>query len=151
MQVVVLGVVVSALVSTVVGALVLRVPSHQVAIGRAVGDVAEPGDTMVVLYGAAETVLYADLPSDYPDLWSLPVRVRDPELEHLTALVEGPHAPTWVVEMIPLDSWGIDADGDLQRALDSHYRVVSTPCGVPVLVLRGAARTAPEVEVCGRG
>ena len=44
---------------------------------------AKPGDTAVVAFGAANILQATGLRSPYPDLWSLPVRVHDPELRDL--------------------------------------------------------------------
>jgi hypothetical protein len=71
---------------------------------------ARPGDTVVVGFGAANILQETGLRSPYPDLWSLPVRVHDPDLQHLSALLAGPDAPTWlVVAGTSLGTWGVDA------------------------------------------
>lgn len=83
---------------------------------------ADRGRSVVVAYGNAGLVRDAGMTSPYPDLWSLPVRVRDPHLVGLTQLLDGPAGPEWVVvQNDTLDSWGIvGAGGDL--ALSRHYR-----------------------------
>jgi len=71
---------------------------------------AEPGDTAVVAFGVASILESAGLESPYPSLWSLPVRVRDPQLHEFAALLAGPDRPTWlVISGKGLGTWGIDA------------------------------------------
>jgi hypothetical protein len=70
---------------------------------------ARPGDTAVVAFGAANALRTTGLESPYAHLWSLPVRVRDPELHGLADVLAGPDAPTWlVVSGRSLNSWGVD-------------------------------------------
>ena len=47
-----------------------------------------PGDTATVLYGAPNILQASGLASPYPELWSLPVRVRDPQLTQLRTVLE---------------------------------------------------------------
>ncbi|MFC3689979.1 hypothetical protein [Aquipuribacter hungaricus] len=80
-----------------------------------------PGDDALVAYGHPDVLHGAGLHSPYPDLWSLPVRVHDPRLADLAALLSGPAAPDWVVLTGPsLRTWGIDARAGT-RALEEHY------------------------------
>lgn len=82
---------------------------------------AAPGDDALVAYGHPDVLHLAGLHSPYPDLWSLPVRVHDPRLADLAALLSGPGAPDWVVLTGPsLRTWGIDARAGT-RALEEHY------------------------------
>ncbi|KQW49199.1 hypothetical protein ASC77_10940 [Nocardioides sp. Root1257] len=82
---------------------------------------ARPGDTAVVAFGGPNILQATGMSSPYPDLWSLPVRVHDPDLDDLSALLAGDGRPTWVVVAgTSLGSWGIDAsvaDG----VLADHY------------------------------
>jgi hypothetical protein len=71
-------------------------------------DHVHPGDTGVVAFGAANIMEAAGLESPYPYLWSLPVRVRDPELHLLADVLAGPEPPTWlIVSGSSLGSWGV--------------------------------------------
>jgi hypothetical protein len=89
-------------------------------------DHARPGDTAVVAFGAANILQATGLASPYPDLWSLPVRVHDPDLVALTALLRSDHRPTWVVVAgTSLGSWGIDATV-ADSVLDDHYARATT-------------------------
>ncbi|WP_188782670.1 hypothetical protein [Nocardioides phosphati] len=85
---------------------------------------AERGDTGVVAWGHAEILANVGLRSPYRELWSLPVRVRDPRLHELTRVLRGPHRPTWFITRGPgLASWGIDAS-TAQPVLDARYAEV---------------------------
>ena len=85
-------------------------------------DHARAGDTALVAFGAPNILRATGLRSPYPDLWSLPVRVHDPELHHLTALLEDDaDRPTWIVVAgRSLASWGIDGRV-ADRVLAEHY------------------------------
>ncbi|MBM7517257.1 hypothetical protein [Nocardioides nitrophenolicus] len=84
---------------------------------------AAPGDGAVVAFGRPDIVAAAGLDSPYPYLWSLPVRVRDPHLRELQAVLTGPDAPQWVVVTGDgLTSWGITPAPELTTYFDHHYR-----------------------------
>lgn len=87
---------------------------------------AEPGDTAVVAFGAANVLRESGLTSPYEHLWSLPVRVRDPGLEEFTAVLLGAEAPTWVVTQgAEIDTWGVDGSA-ADRVLRDRYRLAAT-------------------------
>lgn len=68
-----------------------------------------PGDTGTVAFGRANLLYEAGLRSPYDELWSLPVRVRDPHLDAFIDVLEGPRAPTWViVGGASVATWGVD-------------------------------------------
>jgi hypothetical protein len=82
---------------------------------------ARPGDTAVVAFGGANILQATGLRSPYADLWSLPVRVHDPDLHRLAGLLAGPDRPTWlVVAGTSLGTWGVDATA-ADRMLAAHY------------------------------
>ena len=94
-----------------------------VAVERYLTAHAGPGDTGVVAFGNPVLLQASGLASPYPELWSLPVRVRDPHLAALTAVLESPRRPTWlVVAGDSLDTWGVDS-ATAQQAADRHYRL----------------------------
>jgi hypothetical protein len=108
-----------------------------------------PGDSMVVLYGQAGLYENAGIRPAYPYLWTLPMRVLDPDLDDLRALLSGPDAPTFVLAPLSLDSWDIDTGDRLQTALIDHYHWVATVCGTPVFMRNGLDRpVAPSPETC---
>ncbi|WP_151083747.1 hypothetical protein [Nocardioides cynanchi] len=104
-----------------------------------------PGDSGVVVYGAADLFATTPLRPAYPYLWTLPMRTLDPHLDRLVGLLAGADAPTFVVERMPADSWGIDPQGRVDRALARHYRPAGSVCGVPVYVHDGVARRLPPL------
>ena len=71
------------------------------------------------------------------------MRVLDPDLADLRALLSGPDAPTYVLALTPLDAWHIDPDGLVQKTLDQHYQDVGTVCGTPAYVHNGVDRKIP--------
>jgi hypothetical protein len=82
---------------------------------------ADPADGVVVAFGHPDIAMGSGLASPYPDLWSLPVRVRDPRLRELESVMSGGDSPRWmVVDGDSLDSWGLDA-ADAQEYLQQHY------------------------------
>ena len=86
---------------------------------------ARPGDTAVVAFGGANILRETGMTSPYEELWSLPVRVRDPELEDADAVLKGPDAPTWVIANgDSLDTWGVDATR-ADRVLRDRYRLAA--------------------------
>jgi hypothetical protein len=88
-------------------------------------DHAAPGDSGVVVFGAANVVRDADLESPYPYLWSLPARVRDADLDTLEGLLKGPGQPRWVlVAQGSVDDWGLDFT-TAQAELDAGYEPVA--------------------------
>jgi hypothetical protein len=107
--------------------------------GEAVGDVAQPDDTILVLYGAPETVRASGLDSPYPYLWSLPIRTLDPELAEMLTTMRGPGAPVWVVQRGRLDPWGLD-DTQLRDLLHRRYDDVGMVCRNRIWRLKGETR-----------
>lgn len=88
-----------------------------------------PGDTAVVAFGAPNILEETGMTSPYPDLWSLPVRVHDPDLERLVTVLEDPDRPRWVVVAgSSLGTWGVDATV-ADRVLAEHYAQVTTTGG----------------------
>ena len=86
---------------------------------------AHPGDTAVVVLGAANVIHDADLETPYPYLWSLPARVRDADLATLDGLLQGDARPAWVlVARRSLDDWELDF-GRAQQLLDAEYDEVA--------------------------
>ena len=80
----------------------------------------------MVAFGGANILRETGLRSPYPDLWSLPVRVHDPELDDLTALLAGPDRPTWlVVAGTSLGTWGVDGTA-ADQLLAEHYDRATT-------------------------
>ena len=126
--------------------LISPTPSGPWQVGHAISLVSGRDDTIVSLYGNAELVEASGLPSPYRHLWSLPMRTLDPDQDELRALLSGPDAPTWVVGVLPLNSWHIDDSWRLRNLLMSNYRLLTSPCG-PLIWLRGdTIRARPQLD-----
>ncbi len=111
--------------------------------GAAIAEVAQPGDTIVSLFGEPEVVRTAGLQSPYPYLWSLPTRTLDPSFRHLAKLLSGSNAPTWFVTR----STGTVAtlqQHNVGTALDLHYRRLGEVCGRGIYLHDGAPRPTPN-------
>lgn len=90
-------------------------------------DKVQPGETGMVAFGAANILQASGLRSPYSDLWSLPVRVRDPDLTEFSALLAAPDRPTWLIlSGRSVATWGVDA-GEAQGHVDRHYQLVGSP------------------------
>ena len=86
---------------------------------------AEPGESGVVVLGAANILREADLEAPYTYLWSLPARVRDPELSDLADLLGGPEPPDWaLVAFGSARVWHLDLS-EVRRELDAGYEEVA--------------------------
>lgn len=116
-------------------------PPTEVYTGEAIRRAAWPDDSLVVFGGRADLQLTTGMPSPYPYLWSLPARVLDPGSRRLARLLDGPHAPTWFVEWVPLDAWDPTSRTHVERVLERRYAVHGNACnGHPVYLLRGVVR-----------
>lgn len=115
-------------------------------VGRYVGAAAEPGDTLTTMYGKADLQWAAGMRSPYRHLWSLPVRVLDPDLAELTALLASEEAPTWLVQTFPRHSWGLDPQGRIEPVMTGEYDLVWEGCGTLVWLREGTVRELPEEQ-----
>ena len=118
-------------------------PDKTHVVGTWLGAASVAGDSGTVLYGNADLLLTARLTPATDQLWSLPTRALDPRLVSLNQQLNGPQAPTWVIEWHPLDTWGLDPDRLVMATLSLRYRVVATVCDVPVYLHRGVHRSLP--------
>ena len=129
---------VTAVAAVVALAVVGRPVPSDTGVEQYLAGHARPGDTGVVAFGDPAILEAAGLSSPYPLLWSLPVRVRDPELTELTRVLAGPDRPTWVVvDGTSLDTWAVDATA-AQPVLDREY------------ILRGVVGDWTVYHVTGR-
>jgi len=115
----------------------------ELAVSTWIDSTSRPGDTGVVVYGDANLFATTRLQPEYPYLWTLPMRTLDPHLGRLVRLLDNSDAPTFVIERMPPDSWGIDPRGRVDHALAAHYREISSVCGIPVYVHDGVVRSTP--------
>lgn len=125
-----------------------RSPAAERAIVRWLQNAHRAGDTGLVTYGQANVIEASGLrPSRYPYLWSLELRAQDPHLTRLSRYVSSPWgAPTWLVEWMGWNAWGLDRTRVLSAAVEHHYRRAADVCGVPVFLhdrLRRPLPTSP--------
>ena len=140
--------VVVATAVTVVGwcvALPFGRTSGSAAIGTAVAAASRPGDSIVTLYGHAETTRASGLASPYPYLWSLPIKTLDPNLHVLDSVLRGPQAPTWIVVAGHLESWGLTT-AETSRLVTDEYHPVAHPFGATVYLHDGVDRPVPHLQ-----
>jgi hypothetical protein len=137
-QVLVAGVVVSALVSLVAVALHPQ-PAPGAVVARSLSSAAQPGDTMLSTFGDADIVEETGMSSPYPYLWSLPSRTLDPDFTLLRGILTGPEAPTWVVVRDRHTATLLHARGVL-ALIDARYRPVGTVCTRSIYLLRSVTR-----------
>lgn len=135
-------------VSTPVAVAFVHQESDAAMVGSWVGASAHPADTITVLYTHANAAQASGLAPAYPYAWSLPLRTLDPDLDLLVKTLEGPRAPTWVVEWDDLHAWGLDPRDRLEATLGSHYRQIGVVCGHPVLLHRGVERELVPLPDC---
>jgi hypothetical protein len=121
----------AAVVSTIAWQLDAPAESTSDRVSRWLAGQVRDNDTGVVLYGNPNMLWNAGLASPYEELWSLPVRVRDPDLGELSAILRGPGAPTWVIAWDGMEGWGIES----ARARDvvlRRYRLYAEMDGVDI-------------------
>jgi len=97
--------------------------------GRAIGEAANPGDTLLVYGGRADIQWASGLRSPYEHLWSLPMRTLDPDLDELESVLSGPSAPTWFVQSKRLDEWSEAGTDEIRDELLEDYQLVAIACG----------------------
>jgi 4-amino-4-deoxy-L-arabinose transferase-like glycosyltransferase len=117
-------------------------------IGEWLADAKAAGDTGFVAYGLPSVLEAADLPSPYPHVWSVPMRTFDPEQARLRATLAGPRAPSWIVQITPLNSWNIDDGSRLRDLLHQRYRIVAEICGHPVWLRQDLTRQLLAAPRC---
>lgn len=84
------------------------------------------GDTAVVAFGKPDILYGARMSSPYPLLWSLPVRVRDPQLRQFTRALASRDRPTWLITgRAGLSGWGLHPSQRLLNTFQRHYRPVA--------------------------
>lgn len=140
--VVIVSAVVTPVVSVTTGAL--ADDSTETTVKEYLREAKDHRDTAVVGYGHANVIEAAGLDPGYRYLWSLPMRVLDPDLDRLVGRLAGSDAPTWYVQWEPVNSWNIDRNGDLGSAVRKHYREVASVCEVTIHLHEGETRQLPS-------
>lgn len=108
-------------------------------VGSAIAASATHGDTIVTAYGHADVDQTSGLSSPYEYLWSLPAKTRDPQLQTLGRVLDGPNAPTWFVTWNRITSWGLDTH-NVAATLAQDYRPFGQICGRTVYLRNGLNR-----------
>jgi len=102
----------------------------------------EPGDSVVLAYGSPAVIEESGLSTPYRYAWSLPIRTRDPHLTVLVETLDGPDAPTWLVEIGDFDWWDLDNTA-FETARAEHYTKVAEVCGHAVYLRADEQRDLP--------
>jgi hypothetical protein len=89
---------------------------------------AAPGDDILVAFGHPNLVLGSGMGTAYPYLWSLPARVHDPHLRHVTRVLAAADGPRWVVVSVNSPMWW-DSEGRAARAYVGHHFVRQVTLG----------------------
>jgi 4-amino-4-deoxy-L-arabinose transferase-like glycosyltransferase len=131
--------------AVVAWAVVLPRPAASVGstVGDSIGDVSQPRDTIVTVYGHSDVSQASGLSSPYPYLWSLPIKTLDPRLHRLDRVLGGPTAPTWFVTWGRVSSWGVTST-TTARLVARHYHPVADVLGRTVYLHDGVTRSAPH-------
>ena len=122
--------------------LVLSPPqTSEETVGRAIGAAAEPGDSVVTLWGHSNVDFAAGMSSPYPYLWVLPARTLDPGAADLKKLLASDRGPSWLVtwRRVP----GVQQPGSLGWTIGRNYRMIARICGHTVFVRWDLARREP--------
>lgn len=124
------------------GGLVHRSEAGGTLVGRSLGAVSQPGDSVVSLLGSADIVQASGLSSPYRYLWSLPAHTLDPRMRRLSSLLSGPAAPTWLVVRGPATTAFLrhSAAGP---AFDADYLRVGRVCGRRIYLRENLTRSTP--------
>ncbi len=121
-----------------------------VITGAAIGAVSRPGDTMTVYGGHPDIQWASGLPSPYRELWTLPMRVNDPDLSRLSALLKSDRAPTWLAEWATPGAWQDLGEPLLAPAVAANYRQVAVSCwGRRIFLRNGVDREPPRPDCSG--
>lgn len=111
--------------------------------GAVIGASAEPGDTVMALYGDPSIVRASGLTSPYPYLWTLPIRVRDPQFELVDEVLSGPDAPTWIVVTKRVAGWQLDVP-HLEQVFAERYVLVRRACGMGIYLRADVTRAVHQ-------
>ena len=107
----------------------------------------KPGDSVYAFVASADLYLLAGRRTTYPYLWYANVQGLPDAHQRLSAMLDGPGAPMWVV--LYQDPSVVDPSGSIQRILDRRYTEVATIDGVPVLKLSDATAVSASGPLVG--
>ncbi len=127
---------------------ILGSPAGETTFGRWLAAGAEEDDTAVVLWGNANLLHAAGMTSPYPYLWGLLTQTLDPDLDLMQSTLRGPDAPTWIVQWHDVDTWKVADPNALDEVIAERYRLVGSPCGIEVYLLRTQQREVDSSTLC---
>jgi hypothetical protein len=105
-------------------------------VGRVLAAETKPGQPVYVIWANAAVYWYAHRPPAFKYLWYLNVQRIPGAPADVRGVLTGPSPPQAVA--VYQDPDGIDATGDVQRALDQRYQLVRRVGDVPVYRLRAS-------------
>ena len=144
-------IVASSIISAPVGAVADHAETNAVqVIGDWVRAASHPGDTIAVPFSNSPVIQISDLRPAYPYNWVLLVRTKDLRLAHFIEALNGPQAPTWVVQWdLPTDV-GLKPPAPLLFTLRKHYQLLGRLCEKNIWLLDGhTPRTPLSLPSCG--
>ncbi len=156
MRGVVLGMVISSVVSlgwwAVENVATERPPADSTTTGAAIAGAAGPGDTLTVFGGQPNLQYASGLDPVYPYLWSLQMRVLDPDYRELEKLLRSDDAPEWLAQWVGFSAWGQDEAGErLRLAVESRYVLHGPACGEHRVWLRADVERPALTPDCTGG
>ena len=81
----------------------------------------DPGDSLLVGFGHSNVYVDAEMRGPDPYMWSLPNRVRDPELRLAERVLSGPNAPDWVTMHDQTVIFWDEAGREARRLVKENY------------------------------
>jgi hypothetical protein len=116
---------------------------RDVAISSWLTRASRPNDSVVLTFGHANIIESADLTTPYRYSWTLPARLRDRHFHVLVRVLNGPAAPTWLIQ-ISSPRVGIRYRSPALRAsVGAHYRLFARVCRRSVFLHDGITRRHP--------
>lgn len=80
-----------------------------------------PGDRAIVGFGHPNVLAGTGLRNPYPYIWSLPMRVNDPDLRVARRVLAGPDTPRWFVVHDDTPLWWDDEARPARDYVNRHY------------------------------
>lgn len=144
-------IVASSLVSSPVAAVAEHADTNAVqVVGDWVRTASSPADTIAVPFSNSPVIQISGLRPAYPYNWVLLVRTRDRHLTQFIETLNGPEAPTWIVEWDLPSEVGLSSPAPILFTLRKHYQLVGELCGKNVWLLDGHSPRVPLTHApCG--
>jgi 4-amino-4-deoxy-L-arabinose transferase-like glycosyltransferase len=120
-----------------------------ITVGHYLRARAEPGQSAYVLYAKVNILYYSGLRAAFPYNWSLMMRAAPHAERTLRRVLASQARPTWIVEQQRTRAFRLDRNGATGRLLTRNYRRVTTLCGHPLFLARGAPARPPPPRLRG--